>query len=158
MVTRPTRAESISPKEKQTEYFSDFLNSFAKTPVGNQLGRVTNEKSVNQSLRNLIKTNLGERFFQPIVGSDVNASLFENVNNILLNDIEENIKLTIQNNEPRINLLEVSVQSSEISEGEALRDFSGFLIQNNSISVTIVYNIINNPEEITLTTILTRVR
>jgi len=158
MVTRPTRAESISPKEKQTEYFSDFLNSFAKTPVGNQLGRVTNEKSVNQSLRNLIKTNLGERFFQPIVGSDVNASLFENVNNILLNDIEENIKLTIQNNEPRINLLEVSVQSSEISDGEALRDFSGFLIQNNSISVTIVYNIINNPEEITLTTILTRVR
>ena len=157
MVTRPTRAESISPKEKQTEYFSDFLNSFAKTPVGNQLGRVTNEKSVNQSLRNLIKTNLGERFFQPIVGSDVNASLFENVNNILLNDIEENIKLTIQNNEPRINLLEVSVQSSEISDGEA-RDFGGFLIQNNSISVTIVYNIINNPEEITLTTILTRVR
>jgi phage baseplate assembly protein W len=158
MVTRPTRAESISPKEKQTEYFSDFLNSFAKTPVGNQLGRVTNEKSVNQSLRNLIKTNLGERFFQPIVGSDVNASLFENVNNILLNDIEENIKLTIQNNEPRINLLEVSVQSSEISDDEVLRDFSGFLIQNNSISVTIVYNIINNPEEITLTTILTRVR
>tara|TARA_Y100000389_G_scaffold180374_1_gene195135 strand:+ start:693 stop:1169 length:477 start_codon:yes stop_codon:yes gene_type:complete len=158
MVTRPTRAESISPKEKQIEYFSDFLNSFAKTPVGNQLGRVTNEKSVNQSLRNLIKTNLGERFFQPIVGSDVNASLFENVNNILLNDIEENIKLTIQNNEPRINLLEVSVQSSEISEGDALRDFSGFLIQNNSISVTIVYNIINNSEEITLTTILTRVR
>jgi len=158
MVTRPTRAESISPKEKQTEYFSDFLNSFAKTPVGNQLGRVTNEKSVNQSLRNLIKTNLGERFFQPIVGSDVNASLFENVNNILLNDIEENIKLTIQNNEPRINLLEVSVQSSEISDDEVLRDFSGFLIQNNSISVTIVYNIINNSEEITLTTILTRVR
>ena len=138
MVTRPTRAESISPKEKQGEFFSDFLNSFAKTPVGNQLGRVTNEKSVNQSLRNLIKTNLGERFFQPIVGSDVNASLFENVNNILLNDIEENIKLTIQNNEPR--------------------DFGGFLIQNNSISVTIVYNIINNSEEITLTTILTRVR
>jgi len=49
------------------------------------------------------------------------------------NDIEENIKLTIQNNEPRINLLEVSVQSSEISDGEA-RDFGGFLIQNNSIS------------------------
>jgi phage baseplate assembly protein W len=157
MVTRPTRAESISPKEKQGEFFSDFLNSFAKTPVGNQLGRVTNEKSVNQSLRNLIKTNLGERFFQPIVGSDVNASLFENVNNILLNDIEENIKLTIQNNEPRINLLEVSVQSSEISDDGA-RDFGGFLIQNNSISVTIVYNIINNSEEITLTTILTRVR
>ena len=42
MVTRPTREESISPKEKQGEVFSDFLNSFAKTPVGNQLGRVTN--------------------------------------------------------------------------------------------------------------------
>ena len=78
MVTRPTRAESISPKEKQGEFFSDFLNSFAKTPVGNQLGRVTNEKAVNQSLRNLIKTNVGERLYQPLIGSDVNASLFEN--------------------------------------------------------------------------------
>ena len=96
MVTRPTRAESISPKGKQGEFFSDFLNSFAKTPVGNQLGRVTNEKSVNQSLRNLIKTNLGERFFQPIVGSDVNASLFENVNSILLMDLSQFYLLQFQ--------------------------------------------------------------
>ena len=112
MVTRPTRAESISPKEKQGEYFSDFLNSFAKTPVGEQLGRVTNEKAVNQSLRNLIKTNVGERLYQPLIGSDVNASLFENNTEYQINNLQFFIETTIRNNEPRVNLVNVLIESS----------------------------------------------
>ena len=54
-----TRADSFTPLKKNLEFFSDFLDSFAKTPIGNQLGRVINEQSVNQSMINLIKTNLG---------------------------------------------------------------------------------------------------
>jgi len=77
MAVRPTRAESFTANKKQTEYFSDFLNSFAKTPVGDKLARVTNEQSVNQSLRNIIKTINGERLFNPDFGSQVLSSLFE---------------------------------------------------------------------------------
>jgi|TARA_R110000851_G_scaffold39966_5_gene101117 phage baseplate assembly protein W len=155
MVTRPTRAESISPKEKQGEIFSDFLNSFAKTPIGEQLGRVTNEKSVNQSLRNLIKTNVGERLFQPFIGSDVNASLFELNTQAKINDLEFFIRTTIQNNEPRVNLIEVLVESSLDSGTTQINR----LIDTYEIVITIVYTLINNIEEIVLTIpLLKRVR
>ena len=155
MVTRPTRAESISPKEKQGEFFSDFLNSFAKTPVGNQLGRVTNEKAVNQSLRNLIKTNVGERLYQPLIGSDVNASLFELNTEAQLSKIEFFIETTILNNEPRVNLIDVLVESSlEQNTTQTNRP-----IDPNEIVVTIVYTLINSIEEIVLTIpLLKRVR
>ena len=59
-----SRAEILlGSVNKNPEFFSDFLTDFTKTPFGNQLGRVTNEKSVNQSIKNLIFTNLNERFF-----------------------------------------------------------------------------------------------
>lgn len=155
MVTRPTRAESISPKEKQGEVFSDFLNSFAKTPIGEQLGRVTNEKAVNQSLRNLIKTNVGERLYQPFIGSDVNAALFELNTEAQINRIEFFIENTIRNNEPRVNLIDVLVESSLIETTTQ----TNRPIDPNEIVVTIVYNLINSTEEIVLSIpLLKRVR
>jgi phage baseplate assembly protein W len=155
MVTRPTRAESISPKEKQGEVFSDFLNSFAKTPIGEQLGRVTNEKAVNQSLRNLIKTNVGERLYQPLIGSDVNASLFELNTEAQLSKIEFFIETTILNNEPRVNLIDVLVESSLVQNTTQ----TNRPIDPNEIVVTIVYTLINSIEEIVLTIpLLKRVR
>ena len=155
MVTRPTRAESISPKEKQGEVFSDFLNSFAKTPIGEQLGRVTNEKSVNQALRNLIKTNVGERLYQPLIGSDVNASLFENNTEYQINNLQFFIETTIRNNEPRVNLVNVLIESSlDFNTSE-----TNVPINENEIIITIVYTLINSNQEITLTIpLLKRVR
>lgn len=142
-MSRLSRAETLTGSNRKTEYFSDFLTSFAKTPVGDQLARVTNERSINQSLKNLILTNLGERLFQPYIGSDVTATLFENNFEEDLNDIEFYIENTIKNNEPRVNLLGVEVKNG-ISEHE--------------IVVTIYYNTINNSEPITFEYILKRVR
>jgi phage baseplate assembly protein W len=155
MVTRPTRAESISPKEKQGEFFSDFLNSFAKTPIGEQLGRVTNEKAVNQSLRNLIKTNVGERLYQPFIGSNVNASLFDNNTEYQINSLQFFIETTIRNNEPRVNLVNVLIESSlDFNTSE-----TNVPINENEIIITIVYTLINSNQEITLTIpLLKRVR
>ena len=154
MAVRPTRADVISPKQKQAEFFSDFLNSFSKTPFGGQLGRVTNERSINQSLRNLIKTNLGERPFQPYVGSNVNSALFDQIDLSTSQTIQFYIETTIQNNEPRVNLLEVDVQTyldqKEVGPNN--------LISEEEIRITIVYSIINNSNPITLSMILRRVR
>ena len=138
-----TRADTFTETKKKIEFFSDFVDSFAKTPFGNQLGKLTNEKAVNQSLKNLILTNLGERLFQPNIGSNVNAILFENNTADALNNLEFYIQNTIDNNEPRINLLKVLVNSNY---GE------------NGITVTIVYNLINNPESISFSFLLKRVR
>jgi phage baseplate assembly protein W len=138
-----TRADALTGTSKQKEYFSDFLTGFDITPFGNQLGRVTNEQAVNQSLKNLIKTNLGERPFQPMVGSDVYSMLFENQYPEDISLLELFIKNTIENNEPRANLLgvEVKIQPNE-----------------NSLEISIYYTLINNPEPITLTVLLKRVR
>jgi phage baseplate assembly protein W len=138
-----TRADTFTESKKKIEFFSDFTNSFAKTPFGDQLGKLTNERSVSQSLKNLILTNLGERLFQPFVGSNVNAILFENNTEDTLNNLEFYIQNTIENNEPRVNLIQVLVNSGY---GE------------NSISITIVYNLINNPEPVSFSFLLKRVR
>lgn len=139
-----TRADTFTEAKKKIEFFSDFVNSFAKTPFGNQLGRVTNEKSVNQALKNLILTNVGERLFQPFIGSDVTNSLFENNTIDALSNLQFYIENTIQNNEPRVNLIQVFVESNPSNE--------------NEISVTLIYNLINNPETITFNFLLKRVR
>ena len=60
-----TRADTLTGTKKQREFFSDFVTSFSKTPLGDQLGRVTNEQSVKRSIRNLLLTDPGERFFRP---------------------------------------------------------------------------------------------
>lgn len=139
-----TRADTFTEVKKKTEFFSDFVNSFAKTPYGNQLGRVTNEKSVNQALKNLILTNVGERLFQPNIGSNIKASLFENNSIVTLSNLQFYIQNTIQNNEPRVNLIDVSVETNVNNE--------------NEIIITLIYNLINNPETVNFSFLLKRVR
>lgn len=150
-----TRADSFTNLKKKPEYFSDFLNSFAKTPIGDQLGRVTNEQSVNQSLKNLIRTNLGERLFQPRVGSDVYASMFEPNDILLVETIKFNIENTIKINESRVNLLSVDVTSVVNQLTKASKNIG---MDENTVTIKIVYTLINNPEPITLTTTLKRIR
>jgi phage baseplate assembly protein W len=139
-----TRADTLTGTKKQREFFSDFVTSFSKTPLGNQLGRVTNEQAVNQSLRNLIKTNLSERLFQPLVGSDILKTLFENNTEDNVDLLKLFIENTVQNNEPRVNLIQTIIDTE--------------LLESNSIEISLVYNLINNPEEITVTILLKRVR
>ena len=139
-----TRADALTGTTKQKDFFSDFLTSFAKTPLGNQLGKVTNEQSVNQSLRNIIKTNLGERLFQPLIGSDVYNILFENNTPENISLLELFIENAIRNSETRVNLVQVIVNTEVMDE--------------NSVEISLIYNLINNPEPITLTILLKRVR
>lgn len=139
-----TRADYLTGTNKQKDFFSDFVTSFAKTPYGNQLGRVTNADSVNQSLRNLVKTNLGERLFQPLIGSDVYSLLFEHNSAQNTDMVEMFIENMIKNSEPRVNLIRTEVSSDVSNE--------------NEVQITIVYNLINNPEPIDLTILLKRVR
>lgn len=143
-MVRLSRAETlIGGNNRKIEYYSDFTTSFTKTPVGDQLARVINEKSINQSLKNLILTNLGERLFQPYIGSNVLATLFELNNGENLNDVEFYIENTIKNNERRVNLLGVDVSLGD---------------NENEVKISIVYNTINSPEQITFEYILRRVR
>jgi phage baseplate assembly protein W len=138
------RADYLTGSRRQSEFFSDFLNNMNMTPYGNDLGKVSNSKSVNQSLRNIVKTNLGERLFNPDFGGNVYASLFELIDSQDFRTIEIIIEKTIIANEPRVILEKVLVEQQEEDE--------------NAITVSIQYNLINNPEPITLELLLKRVR
>lgn len=142
-MSRTTRAQSLTTDKRKTEFFSDFLTSFAKTPVGDQLAKITNERSINQSLKNIILTDLGERLFQPNFGSNVRAMLFVNNIETNLTAIEFYITNSIQLNEPRVNLIGVNINVGT-SEHELI--------------VNIVYNTINNPEPVIFEYVLKRVR
>ena len=138
-----TRADKLTVSKKQQEYFSDFLNSFAYSPVNNNLAKISNEESVKQSLKNLILTSRGERIFQPNIGSGVNNLLFERSTRPTLNSIEFNIQNTIKYNEPRVNIIDVKAKETT---------------NPNAVQVDIVFSMINNPEPISINFILKRVR
>ena len=72
-----TRADLYSPNDIQQTYLSDFATDFARNPVTGFLAKVNNEQDAKQMLRNLILTNVGERFYQPRVGSKVYSLQFE---------------------------------------------------------------------------------
>lgn len=147
-----TRADSFTSLKRTEELFSDFFNNFTKTPVGNQLGRVVNIQSINQSITNIIKTNFGERLFQPGLGSNARASLFE-LNDIMLkNQLEYYIVESLKTWEfDRINLIKVEVNSHLDYSEPTVYD-------SNEVTVTITYNIINNPDPIKFNVILKRIR
>lgn len=138
-----TRADKFTQTGKKQELFSDFLNNFDRHPITNSLARLTNEDAIKQSLKNLIYTNLGERLFEPTIGSDVLASLFEPADIITQNKIITSIQNTVKSNEPRVNLVQTVVTPNP---------------DNNSLTVSIVFSIINNPAIQTLQFILRRVR
>lgn len=143
MAGRLSRADVLISSNKRAELNSDFLTSFAISPVGNQLGRVVNERAVVQSLKNIISTDLGERLFQPNIGSDVRKMLFENIAQENLSAVSSYIQTAILRSEPRVSLINIDVTSYP---------------EENGIAITIYYSLINNPEPLSFTYILKRVR
>jgi len=133
-----------------------------KTPFGNQLGRVLNEDSVNQSLRNIIMTNVGERMFQPIIGSNVYKMLFQPLSvqefrsGVGVTTLEFMIKDAIEKNEPRVVLIDVGVKSA-VSDSFGTQSRAG-IPDENSVMITIVYRLINKVDPITFNYVLKRVR
>lgn len=159
-----SRADALTGTIKQQEYFSDFLNNFNKTPIGNQLGRVINEDAVNQSLRNIITTNVGERPFQPNIGSDVYKMLFEPMSvqefrggNSVTN-LEFLIRNAIEKGEPRVVLIDVTVKTSIAERDYYGQQYRNGIVGENSVIISITYRLINKVDPITFNYVLKRVR
>lgn len=133
----------ITPLARRNEIYSDVYKDMSKSVVNTDLARLVDEQSVKESLKNLILTNRGERLFQPEVGCDIRSLLFDNITPDTLIIAKELIKTTIQNYEPRVGLIGVDVVGG---------------IDNNTITITIIFNIINREEPVVLTVTLDRVR
>jgi phage baseplate assembly protein W len=115
------------PLERITKEFKDISMTLQVNPLNNDLIAIKNETAIARSIRNLIYTNPGERFFNPDIGSDIRKSLFEPLDDITASVIKTQIENVINNYEPRVNLISVNVIP---------------IYDDYEFSVTINYNII----------------
>ena len=115
------------PVERVSRGFKDLSMTFQVNPINADLIATQNQTAIARSVRNLILTRPGERFFNPNLGSRVYELLFDNMDDISASMIEDEIKDTLDNYEPRIELIEVIVKPD---------------YDNHTFDVVIKYNII----------------
>ena len=115
------------PLERVSSGFKDISMSFQVNPLNYDLIGLKNENAIARSVRNIVFTLPGEKFFNEDFGSNISASLFENMDDIAADEIVDEITQSLENVEPRIKLLQV----------EAFPNFD-----NNQFDVNIIYEII----------------
>ena len=120
------------PVERVSRGFKDISMTFQANPLNNDLIAIKNENAIARSIRNIVFTLPGEKYFNPNFGSKISKVLFENIDDITAAVIVDEIKESIRNYEPRVKLLDV----------QAFPNFD-----NNQFDVNITYEIIGSDIE-----------
>ena len=115
------------PLERVSQGFKDISMTFQINPLNSDLIGLKNESSISRSIRNIVFTLPGEKFFNENFGSRISRTLFENVDDISASVITDEIKNSIQNYEPRVELIDV----------QSIPDYD-----NGVFDVIIIYRII----------------
>lgn len=115
------------PIERVSRGFKDTSMVFKINPLNQDLISLQNASAIARSVRNLVMTFPGERFFSPDIGSKISRSLFQNMSSIEASVIKDEIKYTIETYEPRVDLIDVIVTP---------------MFDDNAFDVTLIYNII----------------
>ncbi len=107
--------------------FKDISLSFDVHPITKDITVLKNADAIKRSLRNIIQTIKGERFFNPTFGSEIASSLFDFVDIGSASVLEELVRIAIRNEEPRVGDPKVEVIPK---------------IDDNGFEVTIYFDII----------------
>jgi len=97
------------PQQRVKRKYKDISMSFENNPLNDDLVSLSDSSAIARSIRNIVFTSPGEKFFNPDFGSRISESLFENVDDVSALAIEDEIKSSIINFEPRVNLLNTNV-------------------------------------------------
>jgi len=117
------------PLQRLNNGFKDLSMSFQANPMSKDLIALKNANAIARSIKNIVFTLPGEKWFNENFGSRITASLFENINDITANIIVDEITESITRYEPRVNLI-----------GQGVKAFPNY--DNNTFDVIIVYEII----------------
>ena len=117
------------PLERVNNGFKDLSMSFQANPLSKDLIALKNTNAIARSIKNIVFTLPGEKWFNEDFGSRITASLFENINDVTANIIVDEITESITRYEPRVSLI-----------GEGVKAFPNY--DNNTFDVIIVYQII----------------
>ena len=97
--------------QRVSRSFKDISLSFEPHPVTKDLPVLKNANAIRRSVRNLVQTIPGERFFNPVLGSSVYDSIFDLYDFGVSTLVEEEIVTTIDNFEPRVENVQVRVDA-----------------------------------------------
>ena len=97
------------PLERVSQGFKDVSMAIKQNALTNDLITLKNESAIARSIRNIVFTVPGEKFFNPNFGSRISQSLFENIDDITALAIKDEIINSITNYEPRVSLIGVNV-------------------------------------------------
>ena len=131
---------SITSRAKD---YSDLDLDFTVHPVTKDVVKKIGPNAVARSIRNLVLTNFYERPFRSFIGSNAQKMLFENINPITANVLQDQIRDVILSFEPRATISSISVNPD---------------VDNNGYSARIVFTVNNRPEPYTTTIFLERIR
>jgi phage baseplate assembly protein W len=113
--------------QRISKAFKDIDLSFEPHPITKDLKVLKNENAIRRSIRNIVQTIPTERFFNPILGSDVRSSLFEFVDFGTAATIKRQIEVAVENFEPRVDNLQVYVDPN---------------LDENAFDITVYFDII----------------
>tara|TARA_B100001093_G_scaffold416530_1_gene407224 strand:+ start:69 stop:464 length:396 start_codon:yes stop_codon:yes gene_type:complete len=107
--------------------FKDISLSFDPHPITKDIQVLRNESAIRRSVRNIVQTIPTEKFFNSVFGSNVRGSLFDFIDFGTASIIADEIEISINNFETRVNNLQVIVEPRP---------------DQNTFNATIIYDII----------------
>lgn len=134
---------TLTPLTRKLSLYSDFHKDMTQNPISDDLALKLDENAVKESLKNLVLTDKGERPFQPELGGNVRAYLFDLMTPDVIKMIEEEVRTVINNHEPRVSLINVDVTG---------------LSDENTVSVDIYFYLRNSETPLSTTVFLERTR
>ena len=124
---------------KKDKAYIDISLSFTPSSVTGDLTTLTNERAINNSLKNIMMISAGEVVFQHDVGSGVNDYLFDPVDQATAGVLTLEIKRSIQYNEPRVEIIDLTVESQP---------------EQHNFSVNLTYKIVGSEQNYTISHLL----
>ncbi len=115
------------PLERISKEFKDISMTFQSNPLNRDLIGIKNETAIARSVKNLVLTSQGEKFFDSSFGTKVSKLLFENIDEMTASIIKDEISFTLNTYEPRIEVTDLTVSPN---------------YDENEFAVTIQYKII----------------
>ena len=115
------------PLERVSQGFKDISMTFQANPLNEDLIALKNANAIARSIRNIVFTLPGEKFFNASFGSRITESLFDNIDEITATIIVDEIRESIETYEDRVQLIDVLADPN---------------FENNSFDLTITYEII----------------
>ena len=97
--------------QSKSRAFKDISLSFTPHPVTKDLPILANERAIVRSVRNLVETIPTERFFDSNLGTNIRDMLFDNFTGSSVMIIEDMVRTTVRNYEPRVGDIGVEVDA-----------------------------------------------